>query len=297
MPRIAVAQVCSSSNLKENLGVVKELTLRAIDCRASIIFFPEATDYLASNFSHSRKLVRQSVCFLNELRTFLRELCSSKKAKIDISIGMHMPSQENTPEDDRVRNVLIYINSNGDIVDEYQKLHLFDVQVHQGPTFMESLSVQPGNLFPSLIETPVGKLGPAICYDIRFPEHALKQRELGADLICYPSAFTTKTGEAHWEVLARARAIDTQCFIIMPAQFGVHDIRDAECIPGSINSKHEVRESWGHSMVINPWGTVIARADDEALENQIITAEIDHELLHKVRENMPLWNQRRSDIF
>ena len=130
------------------------------------------------------------------------------------------------------------------------------------------------------VDTPIGKLGMCICYDLRFPEQSSILRRQGAELISYPSAFTVKTGKAHWEVLLKARAIETQTFVIAAAQVGNH------------NSK---RSSYGHSMIIDPWGSVLVELQQE--ENCIASAEIDLELMQKIREQMPIQEHKRNDIY
>ena len=193
-----------------------------------------------------------------------------------------------------MKNVLLYINSKGEIVQRYQKLHLFDVDVPNGPILKESNSVQPGSEIPDIIETPAGKLGSCICYDIRFPELSLKLRTKGAEILCFPSAFTMKTGEAHWELLGRARALDTQSFVIMPGQQGKHHVY-ADSTQKDENTIQRI--SWGHSMIIDPWGRILAAADPKDDIPQLIFADLDLAAQQKIREDMPLWKQRRRDIF
>jgi predicted amidohydrolase len=136
-----------------------------------------------------------------------------------------------------------------------------------------------------LVEMPrLTIVGSAICFDIRFPEQAMRLRTLGAEVIVFPSAFTVRTGQAHWEILGRSRAIDTQSYVILAAQTGQHD-------------REGKRQSYGHSMVIDPWGTVIAQAPDTDSHPRIILADIDISTVYKVRRDMPLWDQRRPDVY
>ena len=313
MHKIAIGQLCSSSNLRSNLDTVIKLIGEAIDNDVKVIFFPEASDYIAQNSLHSKYLVQKSPEFVTRLQESIRDLVLKKGKPIDVSIGVHLPiftndnrtdDVNNTNKDNRIRNVLLYINHEGEIINQYQKLHLFDVDVPNGPILKESESVQPGNNLPNIIDTPVGKLGSAICYDIRFPELSLKLRTMGSDIICFPSAFTMKTGEAHWELLARARAIDTQCYIVMPGQDGVHNTNDpkwselSKYMSTPTTTENIVkRQSWGHSMVVDPWGTIIAKANPDIPGPQLIYANINHQVLRDIRIKMPLWKQRRNDIF
>lgn len=297
--RIAIGQLCSSANLTKNLGIVTSLISRALDNDVKLIFFPEATDYLSQSAAHSRKLAQETPQFITNLQEEIRNLVQKTSKRIDVSIGVHLPStgSEVQAGDDRVKNVLLYINYQGEILQTYQKLHLFDVDVPNGPILKESRSVQPGRQIPDIIDTPAGKLGTEICYDIRFPELSLKLREKGAQVLCFPSAFTMKTGEAHWTLLARARAIDTQCFVVMPAQQGQHDVSDSSWEQESANSVQ--RTSWGHSMVVDPWGTIIAQSDATNISNEpeLIIADLDWQLLESVRKNMPLWEQRALKLY
>lgn len=293
--RIAIGQLCSSSNLQKNLKIVTQLISQAIDKDVKLILFPEATDFLSRNASHSHYLADQTPAFINDLQHSIRTLVQEKSKRIDVSIGVHLPSS-NPAEDSRTQNVLLYINYNGQILDTYQKLHLFDVNIKNGPILKESQSVQPGTILPNVIQTPVGKLGTAICYDIRFPEHAAYLRSMGAQLLCYPSAFTMKTGAAHWETLGKARAIDNQCYVIMSGQQGKHNVYDDNWHNETESPTVLVeRQSWGHSMIINPWGDIVAEANS-SIEHQLVVADLDYELMQTVRENMPLLKHMRKDI-
>ncbi|KAH3903201.1 related to Probable hydrolase NIT2 [Saccharomycodes ludwigii] len=270
--RVGVAQICSTSNIKHNLDLCFDFIGKALEKDVRVLFFPEATDYIAQSSAESKKLAKSTNAeFIIPLQEHLKKL----KKEIDVSIGVHLP-EINDPND-RVRNCLLYINHAGTIMSTYQKLHLFDVP---GSNLYESKTVVPGMKAPIPIKTPIGMLGPSICYDIRFPEQGLYLRSKGSDIITYPSAFTVKTGEAHWEILGRCRAIETQCYVLMPGQYGKH------------NGK---RESYGHSMIIDPWGTVIAEAVKN--EDELLVAEIDHYKLAEIRKNMPLLEQARHDIF
>lgn len=298
MTRVAIAQLCSSSNLQQNLRTVTGLISRALEQDVAVLFFPEATDFLSANAAHSKRLAQESPLFVSSLQSRLRELTVEHGKRIDVSIGVHLPPTEGDVSrgDVRVKNVLLYINHKGEILQQYQKLHLFDVDVPNGPILKESNSVQPGTRIADILDTPAGRLGSALCYDVRFPELSLKLRSMGAEILCFPSAFTVKTGEAHWELLARCRAIDTQCFVVMPGQQGEHDV----CAdgPGRDGFQGNVKRiSWGHSMVVGPWGEVLARADPTGNAPQLVVADLDLQAQQTVRRNMPLWEQRRRDVF
>ncbi|KAF9154938.1 Nitrilase, partial [Linnemannia schmuckeri] len=143
-----------------------------------------------------------------------------------------------SPSKGRLYNTHVLISSQGLITQTYRKIHLFDVDIAQGPRLMESNSTVAGDRVVPPVSTPIGKIGLGICYDLRFPEMALALRRKGAEILTYPSAFTIKTGEAHWEVLLRSRAIETQCYVVAAAQVGQHS---------------EKRASYGHAMVQLPF--------------------------------------------
>lgn len=260
----AVGQLCSTASLRENAASAGRLIRQASESGAKVLFLPEASDYIGGSAEETVSLAQNvdESEFMKGIRAHLLDIPEDRRP--EISVGVHEPVEN----EDRVKNTLLWLDRRGQIKHRYQKIHLFDVDIANGPILKESRSVQPGTEVIKPFDTPVGKLGPAICYDIRFPEHALRLRSLGAQIIQFPSAFTVRTGQAHWEVLARARAIDTQCYVVMPAQVGMH----------SADGK---RHSYGHSLVVDPWGTVVAQAPDITSDPCIILAEIDLDSLQK----------------
>lgn len=186
--------------------------------------------------------------------------------------------QETGPDPEHLYNCHVVVTSEGKIAARYRKVHLFNVEVQNGPVLMESRSTAPGNELV-VCDSPAGRLGLTVCYDLRFPE--VYQRlvfDMGAQVLLVPSAFTKLTGRAHWELLLRARAVETQCFVIAAAQAGVHN---------------EKRESFGDSIIIDPWGDVIGKLDDP-LATGIAVAELDFDKMRKVRERMPMADHRRQ---
>lgn len=188
-----------------------------------------------------------------------------------------------------MKNTLLWIDETGFIAHRYQKLHLFDVEIKDGPVLKESNSVENGLRIEDPFSTPVGRVGPLICFDLRFPEPSLALRHRGVQILTYPSAFTVPTGKAHWETLLRARAIETQSYVVAAAQVGFHN-------------EEKTRRSYGHSMIIDPWGRVVAELGGEEDEKgrgldvgEIACADIDLEGLEKVRREMPLL--RRTDVY
>jgi predicted amidohydrolase len=177
---------------------------------------------------------------------------------------------ERIPDDpSRVYNTSVLIAANGDVLASYRKLKLFDVALPT-LTIKESDSIAPGNAAPPLVDTPIGKLALTICFDLRFSDLYLNLRRRGAEIVFIPSNFTAPTGAAHWEVLIRARAVEGQFYVVAPAQTGKH------------NPKFT---SFGHSMLVDPWGGVVALAPPGP---GVIYGDIDLAYLAKVRAELPM---------
>lgn len=193
--------------------------------------------------------------------------------------GIHEKVIDDTGnETGKIFNTHVIINSEGELAGVYRKLHLFDVDTPDFK-FRESKIVEPGKGLSRPIETPIGKIGMLICYDIRFPEAPIWLKKQGAQIITYPSAFSVSTGEAHWEILNRARAIENQCFVISAAQQGKHN---------------EKRSSYGRAIGVSPWGKILTECK-ENLEVQFV--EIDLESIAKIERNMPCFQHRRDDVY
>ncbi|EAW10652.1 carbon-nitrogen hydrolase family protein [Aspergillus clavatus NRRL 1] len=254
-----------------NLAQCQKLVRKAVAAGAKALFLPEASDYIASSSGESIALVRsvRDSIFVQGLQK------EAQEANIHINVGIHEPASNG-----KVKNTLIWIDNKGVITQRYQKIHLFDVEIKDGPILKESASVEKGTDILPPFETPLGRVGLAICFDLRFPEISLALKRQNAQIITYPSAFTVPTGLAHWETLIRARAIETQSYVVAAAQAGPHN---------------DKRRSYGHSMIVNPWGEVVAKLGQEYHEPQIAVAEVDLDLLEKVRREMPLL--RRTDIY
>lgn len=177
---------------------------------------------------------------------------------------------------DRPFNRSILITPQGEIHATYDKLHLFDVTLPSGDSYRESAQAQAGAV-PALAHTPLGGIGLSVCYDVRFPQLYRTLALAGAEVLVVPSAFTRPTGQAHWHVLLRARAIENACYVIAPAQAGTH--------PGG-------RETYGHSLIIDPWGEVLAEGNGEG--PQVIIAEIDRARVAQLRTQLPVLTHHRA---
>ncbi|KAL8722417.1 MAG: hypothetical protein Q9225_001096 [Loekoesia sp. 1 TL-2023] len=237
------------------------------------LFLPEASDYIAPSASETISLAQPT-----STSPFVQGLQSSaREHRLPINVGIHEPAQDGK----KVKNTLVWIDESGEIKQRYQKLHLFDVDIPGGPVLKESNSVEKGMEILPPFSTAVGNVGMLICFDLRFPEPSLSLRRQGAHIITYPSAFTVPTGLAHWSTLLRARAIETQSYIIAAAQVGSHN---------------EKRTSYGHSMIVSPWGDVIVELSGEKKEApEIAVGEIDLARMNKIRKEMPLL--RRTDVY
>lgn len=254
---------------------------KASSAGAKALFLPEASDYIASNSAETLSLVKS----VEQSEFVLGIQEQARKHGLAVSVGVHEPTSSGS----KVKNTLLWIDEHGNIGHRYQKLHLFDVDIKDGPTLKESDGVERGPRIEDPFPTPLGNVGMMICFDLRFPEPALALRNRGAHILTYPSAFTVPTGKAHWETLLRARAIETQSYVIAAAQVGFHN-------------EHKTRWSYGHSIIVDPWGQVVASLGGEEDDNgkgldegEIALAEINLDYLEKVRKEMPLL--RRADVY
>ncbi|KAK6507133.1 Carbon-nitrogen hydrolase [Arthrobotrys musiformis] len=285
MPLAAAGQFRAVASLSRNLETCRRIIAKTVAAGAKILFLPEASDYIPISAAESLNLVKPIET--SEFVLGLQE--SAKQHKLPICVGIHEP----VSGAEKVRNTCIYIDEDGVIRQKYRKLHMFDVELGSGVVLTESRSVEPGKSITQPFDTPIGKLGMLICYDLRFPEISLQHRRLGAQIISYPSAFTIPTGNAgHWHTLLRARAIETQSYVIAPA------------LVGFSNAK---RKSYGHSIIVDPWGRVLGECkgvdsenpqnpgEDAGGQEDICVGEIDLGVLETVRKEMLL--VRRTDIY
>jgi len=207
-----------------------------------------------------------------------RSLAGYRELARELDIVVHVGSLAVRATAERAANRSFLIDRSGDIVARYDKIHMFDVDLGNGETYRESANYQPGEV-AAVADLPWGRLGLSICYDLRFPSLYRALAEAGSSFISIPSAFTRKTGEAHWHVLMRARAIETGCYIFAAAQGGKHE---------------NGRETFGHSLIVDPWGTILAEGDTEP---GVILARIDPAKVESVRKSIPsLQHGRRFSV-
>lgn len=275
MVLIAVTQICSSGNILRNLEICRTVIRNASKAGARCVFLPEASDFIAANAEESIALTHTPECaqFVEGIKE------AAQMNKVHVNVGVHeLPLNKDSR---RISNSSLWIDEFGSIAQRYRKLHLFDVDIKDGPIIKESNSTEPGDKIVEPFDSPAGKIGMAICFDLRFPELSLNLTRRGAEILLYPSAFAVRTGVAHWETLLRARAIENSAWVIAAAQAGNHN---------------EKRVSYGHAMVVDPWGSVVAQASDvNNQEAKFVLADIDLKVTEQVRRGMPLI--RRTDVY
>ena len=272
VPRIAVGQMCASSDVEKNFEVVADLCSQAKDRGCAMLFLPECFAFIGVKGTDALAVMEP---LDGPLLGRYRELAA--KHRLWLSLGGF---PETGPDrGDRRFNAHVIVNDAGEIQASYRKIHLFDVDMGDvnGPVLMESATAAAGETLVTC-DSPAGKLGLTVCYDLRFPEMFARLRyELGCEMMLVPSAFTKPTGQAHWETLLRARAIETQSYVVAAAQAGTHS---------------EGRASHGHAMVVDPWGKVVAELDGE--ETGIAVADVDLGYLKDVRSRIPVETHRRD---
>ena len=263
----AVIQLNGNSNQDGCIEDASRLVETAAQRGARLVATPEATNYLGPHDEKVRRAepLEGAVC---------RHFGSlAKKHQIHLLLGSF---NESSDETSRCYNTSVLFDGTGQIVATYRKLHLFDVDVSDEVRFRESSTCKPGDDVV-VAQTPLANLGLSICYDMRFPELYRQQVLAGANVLAVPSAFTVTTGRDHWTPILRTRAIETQSWVIAPAQWGEHD-------DGGL------RNSYGHSLIIDPWGHVVASCADGT---GLAMAEIDLKKVDSVRRSMPLNEHRR----
>ncbi len=268
--KIGIAQLNSNDNIQDNFNQIKSIILKAQAEKPKIIIFPE--NALFFRIDQYSKV--QSVSLNDNCITDLKNVC----AQAQISIHFTTAIEENG----KVYNASVLIDTNHNATVVYKKIHLFDIDLAgQAPIRESDVFVHGSD--PAVLNLEDFKIGSSICYDIRFSELYSVYAKAEVDIILVPAAFLVKTGQAHWEVLLRARAIESQCYVIASAQSGIH-----------ASTEHQLsRETYGHSMIIDPWGEVKAvRADGVG----IIFAEVNRNLIEHVRKQIPMRNHRRIDF-
>jgi predicted amidohydrolase len=266
--RAACIQLRSTTSVSENIETVERLVREAVARGAEYVQTPEMTNVV----NRDRKALAASI-FPESSDPSVKRLSALAG---ELGIVLHIGSLALKAADGRIANRALLFGRGGHVMARYDKIHLFDVDLPGGESWRESAVYHPGDR-AVVADLPWLRLGVSICYDIRFPQLYRALAHAGAAALTAPAAFTRQTGEAHWHVLQRARAIENGAFVISAAQAGLHA---------------DGRETYGHSMIVAPWGEVLAEAGGQGPE--IITAEIDPERSLQARQRIPvLMNERQ----
>lgn len=268
--RAACVQVSAGPEIRPNLTAAGDLVRRARDAGADFIAMPENVGMIVQG--RANVLARVKPESEHPGVPFFTGLARETGAWLLVgSLGILL-------DDGRVANRSYLIDATGRIVASYDKIHMFDVDLKDGESYRESATFRPGDR-AVVAATPWGGVGMTVCYDVRFPHLHRALAHAGARILTVPAAFTVPTGRAHWHVLLRARAIETGCFVIAPAQTGTHDAG---------------RRTYGHSLIISPWGEVLADAGEEV---GIVTADLDLSQVDEARRMVPaLTHDRPFDV-
>ena len=270
--RVALVQYTGAVTIAENIRIVSPQVQQAVDGGAGMVFLPE----VANLVQRKAEAARLEVTTETE-DPFLKTICDLAE---QTSTWIHIGSLAVQPgdKDGRLANRGFLIDAKGAISARYDKIHMFDVALSGGETYRESNTYRPGDR-AVMADTPWGKLGLTICYDMRFPHLYRDLASRGVSILTAPSAFTRKTGTAHWHTLLRARAIENSCFMIAAAQTGDHP---------------DGRKTYGHSLVVDPWGEIIA---DQGTEPGVLFADLDLTAVDRVRTMIPSLNNNQTYRF
>ena len=265
--RIAIYQAQSGIDPAANAARLVAAVDGAKVGGAAMLFTPEMSGMLDSDRDRASATARaeQDDVVLGAVRS----------AAADAGIWVHLGSLAVKAGDGKLANRGFVIDAAGDIRARYDKIHLFDVDLPTGESWRESAMYSPGQEAVIVAGTPVGRLGLTICYDLRFPALFERLSEAGANVIAVPAAFTVPTGKAHWQVLMRARAIEAELFLVAAAQVGLHE---------------DGRETYGHSMAVDPWGEVLLEMGGEP---GLAFADLDLDRVAEVRRRIPVLDHRR----
>ncbi len=270
---VAAVQMTSTDDVEANLERCRGLVREAASAGARLIGLPENFAYLGPDQDHRAALAEElpapgAATTSGPILTAMRQLAR------DSGAWLLLGGFPERGAGGRIRNSALLLDPAGEITALYRKLHLFDVEVPGGRSFRESETVEPGSE-PVVATTPWGSLGLSICYDLRFPELYRTLAARGARMIAVPSAFTMETGKDHWHVLLRARAIENQVYVIAPAQFGNHGAN---------------RRSYGHALIVDPWGAVVAECGDH---EGFALARLALDYQDRIRATFPALAHRR----
>jgi predicted amidohydrolase len=263
---VAVCEMTSTESVEDNFRQIKELFGQAVAQQAQLLSFPENSLYLRINEQNPKFGLAIDHPTLQELTGLCREN----------EVAIHLGSVP-LAEGDGIWNSTLWIDERGEIERVYDKMHLFDIELEGKKPIRESDIYEFGQC-PVVIEWRGFRFGLSICYDLRFAELYSYYARQNVDAVLVPAAFLVETGRAHWEILLRARAIESQCYVIAAAQQGTHKAGAAE------------RATWGRSMIVDPWGEVMGEADET---HRMVIAQMSHQRIKQVRQQIPMHSHRR----
>lgn len=268
--KTALIQITSTNHLEENLSRIGNFLEEASDKGAKLVCLPENFSFFGTD--------QEKLSHIDEISTRTREFLSNQSRRLGIFLlggGYPHPSGIH----DHCFNQASLYNPEGEEIFQYRKIHLFDTEPGDGVTYLESKTVMAGESLPKVVSLDgICNITSFICYDIRFPEVFRSVTRQDVDVICLPAAFTVPTGRAHWEVLLRARAIENFCYILAPAQVGMH------------NEKSK-RQTYGHSMVVSPWGEKIGELGEE---EGVLVVELLASGINESRTRIPALKHRKN---
>lgn len=267
--KASAIQMSAGSDTRANLAAAAELVTKAAAAGASLVALPEVFAWRGPQELEPE--IAEPIA--GRIGTFASEL--ARRLGIWLVAGSILETADDVAAGDRCYNTTALFSPDGTLAATYRKIHLFDVDVEGRIRVRESKTRLAGDS-PCCVDTELGRIGLAICYDLRFPELFRGLATAGAEIVVLPSAFTAPTGKAHWHTLVRARAIENQCYVVAPDQFGASSMGF---------------ENYGHSLIVDPWGDVMADAGPGG--PCVITAELSAPLLARVRSELPALGHRR----
>ncbi|MDE4276112.1 carbon-nitrogen hydrolase family protein [Phaeobacter gallaeciensis] len=271
--RAALLQMTSSDDPAENLDSVRAMMATAVAEGAGFVLTPEVTNCLSTSRAHQKAVLHHEED--DPTLAALRD----EAAKLGVWLVLGSLGIKTRDADGRFANRQFLIGPDGGIVARYDKIHMFDVEVTPEETYRESDGYRPGTR-AVLAETPFARIGMTICYDVRFPHLHRALAQAGAQVLTVPAAFSHVTGAAHWHTLLQARAIETGCYVLAPAQTGTHPV-----------SRGASRRTFGHSLVVAPWGEILA---DAGTDPGVVCVDLDMEKVAEARKRVPALTHDRE---
>jgi deaminated glutathione amidase len=266
--RVAAIQMQSGRDPVRNSADMIALVREAASSGAAFVQTPEMTGFLTRGRAEMMRNVRKQG---ND-----KIVAAASKLAGELGIYLHIGSTAILRDDGKIANRAFLFGPDGGLITTYDKIHMFDVDLDKGESWRESATYEPGTR-AVVADLPFGKLGFAVCYDVRFPQLFREEALAGAQILTAPAAFTKQTGEAHWHILQRSRAIENGAFMVSAAQAGLHE---------------DGRETYGHSMIVDPWGRIVAEAGGDGPE--IIHAQIDLSEVAEARKKIPNLKNARA---